>query len=148
MAAIMVPQLTRSNELSSIIAAMLLVLRAIVSLLFIAFSSAWNIALEVTTQADNAIGGEPFSTQPSVIVNDKKGEHQPLFEGRVVVQLYQHPNEAFEPVWKEGLALPTSNADTHVSQDVTGGRVDFNGLGINTAGNYQLKFTLWLMQRH
>eukprot|EP00984_Skeletonema_dohrnii_P016875 scaffold7561_cov227-Skeletonema_dohrnii-CCMP3373.AAC.8 len=119
------------------------VLRAIISLLLIVVSSAWNIALEVTIQVDGAHGGEPFSTQPSVIVNNKKGEHQPSFEGRVGMQLNQHPNEMFEPVWKEGLPVPTSIVDTHVSQDVIDGRVDFNGLGVNAAGNYQLKFTLY-----
>lgn len=121
-----------------------LILRAIITLLLIVVASAWNIALEITSQADGAIGGEPFSTQPSVIVNDKKGEHQSSFEGRVAVQLNQHPNELlFPPVWKEDVAIPTSNVDTHASQDVVDGRVDFNGLGINTAGNYQLKFTLY-----
>jgi hypothetical protein len=120
-----------------------LILRAIISLLLIVIASAWNIALEVTSHVDGALGGEPFSTQPSVIVNNKKGEHQSSFEGRVAVQLNQHPNEPFEPVWKEGLAIPTSNVDTHVSQDVIDGRVDFDGLGINAAGNYQLKFTLY-----
>ncbi len=120
-----------------------LALRTIIHLLLIAISSAWNIALEVITQVDSAIGGEPFSTQPSVIVTDKKGEHQSSFEGRVAVQLNQHPNETFEPVWKEGLAVPTSNTDTHVSQDVIHGRVDFYGLGINAAGNNQLRFTLF-----
>lgn len=124
---------------------MSLALQTIIHLLLIAISSAWNIALEVTTQVDNnSLGGEPFSTQPSVIVTNKKGEHQSSFEGRVAVQLNQHPHETFEPVWKEGLAtVPTSNADTHVSQDVIHGRVDFNGLGINAAGNYQLRFTLY-----
>lgn len=39
--------------------------------------------------------------------------------------------------------VTTTDADTYVSQDVTEGRVDFNGLGINTAGNYQLRFTLY-----
>lgn len=125
---------------------MSIALQTIIHLILIAISSAWNIALEVTTQVDNnSLGGEPFSTQPSVIVTNKKGEHQSSFEGRVAVQLNQHPNdETFEPVWKQGLAtVPTSNADTHVSQDVIHGRVDFKDLGINAAGNYQLRFTLY-----
>ena len=120
-----------------------LALHTILSLLLIAIASAWNIALEITTQADGALGGEPFSTQPSVIVNDKNGIHQPSFEGRVSVQLNQHSNEEFVPVWKEGVAVPTSRGNTQVSQEVINGGVDFSGLGVDIAGNYQLKFTLY-----
>lgn len=118
--------------------------QVVISLLPIILASAWNIALEVTTQVDGALGGEPFLIQPSVIVTNKKGEHQSSFEGRVSVQLNQHSNEVFEPVWKEGsTSLPTENVNTHVSQDVIDGRVDFDGLGINAAGIYQIKFILY-----
>jgi hypothetical protein len=118
--------------------------QVVISLLPIILASAWNIALEVTTQVDGALGGEPFLIQPSVIVTNKKGEHQSSFEGRVSVQLNQHSNEVFEPVWKEGsTSIPTENVNTHVSQDVIDGRVDFDGLGINAAGIYQIKFILY-----
>ena len=138
-------------------AAALLLLVPIYSLLLllplgpISFASGWNIALEVSTQVSGAVGGEPFSTQPLIVVKDKLGELQSTFEGRVTVEIvdqssmFNYGPYNFEPVWKEGEAIPTTaSVDSLVSEDVAGGYATFAGLGINTADiGYQLKFVLY-----
>lgn len=104
----------------------------------------WNIVLDVTTQAGGAYGGEPFSIQPVITVNNKKGELQSSFEGRITVQVHTFPNGKYEPVWKEGESVPTAAADTFVSESVADGQVTFVGLGIDIAGEgRQLKFVVY-----
>ena len=98
----------------------------------------WNIELVIQTQPGGAVGGEPFNIQPIIQVNNKKHELQISFEGKVAVQTLND-----EPVWKEGEAVPTLDEDTFISENVVNGQAVFTGLGINTASNYQLKFTLY-----
>lgn len=105
---------------------------------------AWAISIVVTTQAAGAFGGEPFSTQPVVTVNNLRGELQTSFEGRVTVEIDASPGEKYVPVWKEGQAVPTAAAETFISESVVNGQAVFTGLGINTAGDgYRLKFVLY-----
>ena len=100
----------------------------------------WNIALSVTAQVDGAVGGEPFATQPTVIVTDKSRGPQPSFVGRMTARTLALPDcDHDEPLCQEG-----ADADAAVAQDVAGGRVDFAGLGIDAAGEgYRLKFVLY-----
>ena len=104
----------------------------------------WNIALDVTTHAGGAFGGDPFSVQPIVTVNNKREELQSSFEGRVTVQIETttFPDGKYEPVWKEGEAVPT--VATLVSEGVVDGRATFcTGLGIDASGEgYRLKYIL------
>ena len=103
----------------------------------------WNIALSVTSQAGGAFGGEPFLIQPVVIVNNKKGELQSSFQGRMTVQAHTSLNGKYEAVWKEGEVVPTAASDTFISESVVNGQVAFAGLGIDTVGGgYQLNFVL------
>ena len=104
----------------------------------------WNIDISIIIQAGGAFGGEPFLTQPIVTVNNRKGELQSSFEGRVSVQSNASPNGKYEPVWKNGESVPTEDANTFISETVVGGRAVFSGLGIDVAGDgYQLKFVLY-----
>ena len=98
----------------------------------------WNIELVIQTQPGGAVGGEPFNIQPIIQVNNKKHELQISFEGKVAVQTLND-----EPVWKEGEAVPSLDEETFISEDVVNGQAVFTGLGINTASNYQLQFTLY-----
>ena len=100
----------------------------------------WDIALEITTQASHAYGGEPFQAQPVVTVNNLKGELQSTFEGRVTVQLVEN-DVKHASLQRNGEAAPMDSA---ISQDVIDGRAEFSGLSINIAGEgYQLQFTLY-----
>ena len=117
---------------------------SVLLLVLLSSIAAWNIALDVTTQVDGAVGGEPFSIQPLITINNKKGELQSLFEGRVTVQIESSPHGKIKPVWKEGEAIPTANKNTFISENVVNGQAIFTGLCINTAGEgYQLKFVLY-----
>ena len=140
-------------------------LRPLVSLLLLSSSSlvpilsvmGWNIAINVTTHANGAVGGRTFDIQPVVVVTDNKGRIlQHSFEGRVTVQIDPSSfatedddvgggrrNDA--NLWKkEGETKAASSTSTLVSQSVMNGRVIFTGLGIDTAGSrYRLKFILY-----
>ena len=101
----------------------------------------WDVALEIITQANRAYGGEPFHTQPVVIVNNLKGELQSAFEGRVEVQLVGDSIE-HASLRRDDETTPTDSAI--ISQDVIDGRAEFTGLNIDIAGEgYQLQFTLY-----
>ena len=91
----------------------------------------WDVALEIITQANRAYGGEPFHTQPVVIVNNLKGELQSAFEGRVEVQLVGDSIE-HASLRRDDETTPTDSAI--ISQDVIDGRAEFTGLNIDIAG--------------
>jgi hypothetical protein len=111
----------------------------------------WNIAMNVTTQPNGAVGGYPFAIQPIVSITNKKGELQQLFEGRVTVQIdysFVTDNDggryAVKNLWKEGDDDTAAAVNTIVTQGVMNGRAIFTGLGIDTAGSrYRLKFILY-----
>lgn len=137
-------------------------LRPLVSLLLLSSSSlvptfsvtGWNIAIDVTTHANGAVGGRTFAIQPVVAVTDNKGIIlQHAFEGRVTVQIDPSSFATEDNVgggrndvnlWKEGETTAHVSGSTLVSQSVMNGRVIFTGLGIDTAGSrYRLKFILY-----
>ena len=116
--------------------------------------TAWNIALETTTQINGCIGGEVCMIQPVITVNNKQGELQSSFEGRVTVEIDTSSSSAtindsryYEPVWKEDeTVVPTAyDESTFISQNVINGQAIFTGLGINTATDegYQLRYVLY-----
>ena len=114
--------------------------------------TAWNIALETTTQINGCIGGEVCTIQPVITVNNKQGELQSSFEGRVTVEIdtsssaNNYDSRYYEPIWKEDeIVVPTADDEsTFISQNVINGQAIFTGLGINTAGEgYQLKYVLY-----
>ena len=135
-------------------------LRPLVSLLLLSSSSlvpilsvmGWNIAINVTTHANGAVGGRTFAIQPVVAVTDGNEGMilQHSFEGRVAVRIDPSSfatdagggrNDA--NLWKEGETTAASGT-TLVSQSVMNGRAIFTGLGIDTAGSrYRLKFILY-----
>jgi len=106
---------------------------------FFLVAHSWNIALSVTTQVSNAIGGEPFGTQPSVTVYDRKGNLQHSIIGNIHVNI--HGSLAnHEHLWREGGLAKESTA---VFATVVGGQAIFTGLGIDKAGiDYKLRFEL------
>ena len=118
--------------------------------------TAWNIALETTTQINGCIGGEVCTIQPVITVNNKQGELQLSFEGRVTVEIDTlslsssatiNDSRYYEPVWKEDeTVVPTAyDESTFISQNVINGQAIFTGLGINTATDegYQLRYVLY-----
>lgn len=112
-----------------------------VIILLVVHVHGWDVALEIITQANRAYGGEPFHTQPVVIVNNLKGELQSAFEGRVEVQLVGDSIE-HASLRRDDETTPTDSAI--ISQDVIDGRAEFTGLNIDIAGEgYQLQFTLY-----
>ena len=108
-------------------------------------ASAWNISLEVTAQASGARGGEPFDAQPRLSVFDRGGGTlQSSFRGRASVAVEESPPRAHVPVREDGgdgSHAPPSDAP--VSRDVEDGRVRFEGLRIDPAGTYRLRFVLY-----
>ena len=98
----------------------------------------WDLALEITTQAGGAYGGEAFLTQPILAVNNLLGELQTSYEGRVTVQLLaNNANHAT-------LRRESDDTISIISQDVTNGIAIFTGLSIDKADyGYQLQFTLY-----
>ena len=119
-----------------------MLLVVLVSCLRCAF--AWNISLEVTAQASGARGGEPFDAQPLLSVFDKGGGTlQSTFRGRATVSIEESPPRAHVPVLAEGGSEGAHESDTPVSRDVEDGRVRFEGLRIDPAGTYRLRFVLY-----
>ena len=60
------------------------------------------------------------------------------------MQTHTFPNGKYEPVWKEGEAVPTAATETYISESVVDGQAVFTGLGIDAAGEgYLLKFVLY-----
>ena len=97
----------------------------------------WDLALEITTQAGGAYGGEPFQTQPILAIKNLQGELQTAYEGRVTVQLLAN-NANHATLRKEG-----DDTISIISRDVINGIVAFSGLSVDKASDgYQLQFTL------
>ncbi|KAL9183332.1 hypothetical protein ACHAXT_005119 [Thalassiosira profunda] len=104
-------------------------------------ASGWNIALDITTQAGGAVGGEPFTSQPVITVNNKNGDIWSEIIGTVTARIHTFPKGTDEAeLWKEGEEATGGT----VSQGVVNGQAIFAGLGIDAAGaGYQLQYVLF-----
>ena len=144
--------LVPNSLLRPLVSSLLLLLSSLVPIVYV---MGWNIAIDVSTHANGAVGGRSFAIQPVVLVTNNKGVMQHSFEGRVTVQIDPSSSSfATEDdvgggrndvnLWKEGETTAASSSTTLVSQSVVNGRVIFTGLGIDTAGSrYRLKFILY-----
>lgn len=143
--------LVPNSLLRPLVSSLLLLLSSLVPIVYV---MGWNIAIDVSTHANGAVGGRSFAIQPVVLVTNNKGVMQHSFEGRVTVQIDHSSSFATEDdvgggrndvnLWKEGETTAASSSTTLVSQSVINGRVIFTGLGIDTAGSrYRLKFILY-----
>lgn len=115
------------------------------ALLFV--NAGWDISMVVTNTVSGALGGEPFSVQPTISIFDLKGSMKRTnLNGRVVATLEHSSSPTIQ---NELLGIESNlghcyvDVNNEISTPVLDGEATFVGLCVNTASiGYSIRYTL------